>query len=161
MERQAHSPNTSLHSRGQQLTAIIHLILGCSIAHQWEGVKLQRGTGERHTRGIGGRPRSQSCSAAHNCVWPGVSSITCPTLLVICEMVVISLGHGKSLGEILSKVLMKWHLACGRASVNVSFIPLLSDENCRHPESFSPRACISYNKVLSLYFTKDAGSFWW
>lgn len=37
--------------------------------------------------------------------WPGVSSITCPTLLVICEMVVVSLGHGKAWVRYFSKVL--------------------------------------------------------
>ena len=32
MERQVHSPNTSLHSRGQhKLTAVLYLILGCSM----------------------------------------------------------------------------------------------------------------------------------
>ena len=46
---------------------------------------------------------------------------------------------------------VKWHLACGRGSVSVSFIPLLSGENRRHPESFfTPVACISYNKALSI-----------
>ena len=45
---------------------------------------------------------------------------------------------------------VKWHLACGRGSVSVSFIPLLSGENRGHPESFTPVACISYNKALAI-----------